>query len=37
MTKCFLVKYLEKKKKTDCDLVDQEDFENKQFTKLLGV
>lgn len=35
MTKCFLVKYLEKK--TDCVLVDQEDFENKQFTKLLGI
>lgn len=37
MTKCFLLKYQEKKKQTDCVLVDQEDFENKQFTKLLGV
>ena len=26
-----------KNKQTDCVLVDQEDFENKQFTKLLGV
>ena len=33
----FFLNIRKKNKQTDCVLVDQEDFENKQFTKLLGV